>query len=197
MKPQRLLFLASGRGSNFQAIARAVKEKRIPHAQIVGLISNRKEAGAVSIAKELGVPTHTLEKSAFRGSDGKWDRAAFEITLEKTIESYQPDWICLAGYMLLLGERIVERWEGKILNIHPSLLPKFKGLHAQKQALEAGERVTGCTVHLVTQEMDEGQIVEQASLEILSSDTDESLSARLLTLEHETYIRALIRLTGS
>ncbi len=196
MKPFRLLILASGRGSNFEAIAEAVKNGAIPKASVVGLITNRATAGAVSIAKNRAIPCRVLEKSNFLGPDGKWDRASFELALEREIENFSPDWICLAGYLLLLGERIVGRWKGKVLNIHPSLLPHFKGLNAQKQALEAGEKRTGCTVHVVTPELDDGPILGQKSLEILASDTVESLTTRLRPLEHATYIEVLARLCG-
>lgn len=189
----RIVFLASGRGSNFEALARAIHDGTIC-AQAVALISDNPSTPALQIASKFGVPTRVLDKKSFRGPTGKWDRAAYERALEETIAGFQPDWICLAGYMLLLGGGIVRRWSGRILNIHPSLLPAFPGLHAQKQALEAGERTTGCTVHLVTEGLDEGPVLSQASVEILPGDTETSLSERLLKVEHATYVAVVRRL---
>ncbi len=190
----KLLFLASGRGSNFQAIARAIGAGKIRNAQVVGLICNNADAPVLAIADKKGIPTTVLPKDQFRNAAGKWVRADFERALVQAIESYHPDYIILAGYMLLLGRETVNRWSGKIINIHPSLLPDFKGLRAQKQALDAGAKRTGCTVHLVTEALDDGPILEQSSLDILPGDTEESLSERLLPLEHATYVNAVDKL---
>jgi phosphoribosylglycinamide formyltransferase-1 len=119
----------------------------------------------------------------------------YEEALAAEIRRFSPDFICLAGYMLLLGEKIVREWSGRILNIHPALLPSFKGLHAQKQALEYGAQWTGCTVHFVTEALDDGPIVAQGIVEIKPEDSEDSLSERLLPIEHQTYVRALQRLT--
>jgi phosphoribosylglycinamide formyltransferase-1 len=194
MRPARLLFLASGRGSNFGAVAQATQQGRLPNAAIVGLVCDRKEAAVLEIARQARIPTRLIDRDLFKTAAGKFDRVAFNQALEQAIADFQPDWVCLAGFMLLLGEALVERWKGKILNIHPSLLPAFKGLHAQKQALEAGVSVTGCTVHLVTAALDDGPILAQNTLAVLPGDTVESLSARLLPLEHQTYLQALNRL---
>jgi phosphoribosylglycinamide formyltransferase-1 len=191
---KKLLFLASGRGSNFQAITQAIQDGRIRNAQAVGLICNTAGAPVIEIAEKLGVPTTVLSKDQFRNAEGRWVRAEYEKALGRAMQSYDPDWICLAGYMLLLGKQTVAAWPRKIINIHPSLLPAFKGLEAQKQALEAGAKRTGCTVHLVTEALDDGPILEQSTVEIEPSDTPESLSRRLLPVEHTTYIKAVDQL---
>ncbi len=192
--PARLVFLASGRGSCFEALCRAIQSGEIPNAQAVALICNRSQAPVIKIAERAHVPVHLIDHDRFRNTDGKRDRAAFETKLEKTLTALQPDWILLAGYMRILGSGIVRRWAGRIVNIHPSLLPEFRGLHAQRQALENGAKVTGCTVHLVTEGLDDGPIVEQSRVAIEPGDTVESLSARLLPVEHATYLRAMKKL---
>lgn len=191
---KKLLFLASGRGSCFQAVAHAIGDASLAGAQIVGLICNKASAPVVDIAESRGIPTTVLSRELFMDSRGKWNRASYEQALVEAITAHAPDWICLAGYMLLLAPDTVRRWPGKIINIHPSLLPAYPGLHAQKQALEAGAKVTGCTVHLVTEGLDDGPIIEQTPVDILAGDTEETLSARLLPLEHATYVRALSKL---
>lgn len=193
MKQTRLLFLASGRGSNFAAIADAVSRGEIPDAKIVGLLAN-KPAAALDLARARGVSAQLVEASEFRRPDGKWDRSAYEEALCAEIRKRQPDLVCLAGYMLLLGKKIVSEWAGRIVNIHPSLLPSFKGLNAQQQAVDYGVRWSGCSVHLVTEDLDAGPILEQSILEVLPEDTGESFSQRLLPLEHQTYVRALKKL---
>ncbi len=194
MKLNRILFLASGRGSNFSALAKAILNKDIPQAIPVGLICNKDDAPVLQSARELGIPVSVLGKRKFQTPLGKWDRPAYEIALEKEIATYQPDWICLAGYMLMLGKPIVQRWRGRILNIHPSLLPDFPGLDAQRQALQAGVTKTGCTVHLVTEGLDDGPILAQSSIDILPGDDENSLIHRLLPVEHATYVQVLKRI---
>lgn len=184
MAIKRLVILASGRGSNFAAIADGVENEVIPNAKIVGLICNKPEAGAVKIAEERGIPAMVIPSKDV-------DKETYEGQLLAYLNFLHPDFICLAGYLKLLGPEIVRAFPGQILNIHPSLLPFFKGLRAQKQALEAGMHETGCTVHFVTEELDDGPIVLQNRLEILPGDTEESLSERLLPIEHETYVSAL------
>ncbi len=187
----KVLFLASGRGSNFKALAQAIQAGTIRNAEIAALVSNRKDAPALEIAQRLGVPTTVLDQSTFRGKSGKFDRESYSLALADTLTAYAPDWICLAGYMLLLPPEIVHQWPSKIINIHPSLLPLFPGLRAQAQAIKAGAKETGCTVHLVSEEMDAGPILEQSTLKVEPNETEESLTERLLPLEHQTYIRAL------
>lgn len=186
----KLVILASGRGSNFRAISEAVKSGIIPNTEIVGLITNKKEAPVINIAKERGIPYYLIESKAFY-QEGQLKRELYETHLLKLLEDLSPDYICLAGYMLLLGKKIIEAWPNRIVNIHPSLLPAFKGLKAQEQALKAGVQWTGCTVHFVTEELDDGPIIIQEALKIESNDTFESLSERLLPVEHKTYVEAI------
>ncbi len=176
----KIVILASGRGSNFEAIAKA----EIPNTQILALISNKPEAPALQKAKALRIPTHVIANQGL-------NRETYEGKLLALLETLPFDYLCLTGYMLLLGKKIISRYPNRILNIHPSLLPAYPGLHAQKQALEDGAKATGCTVHFVTEEMDAGPIVMQSRIPILPNDTVESLSERLLPLEHATYISAL------
>ena len=190
MDVKRVVVMASGRGSNFAAICEAVQKKKLPKIQIVGLVSNKSSAPALDLAKQYKIPVHVVESSAFV-SNGKLDREKYEAKLTLKLESLKPDLICLAGYMLLLGKELVTRWQGKIINIHPSLLPQFKGLHAHQQALDAKAKWTGCTVHFVTPEMDEGPIIVQTKISVEPNDTEDTLSERLLPIEHQTYVEAL------
>lgn len=187
---KRILILASGRGSNFCAIADAVSTNSIPNAEIVGVISNKADALVIEHAKKRNIPWHVIEATKFR-TQGKLDRRSYEKKLLSLMFSLKPDLICLAGYMLVLGKEIVQSFPKQIINIHPSLLPKFRGLHAQKQALESGDSETGCTVHWVTEGLDEGPPILQATVPILPDDDEDSLSQRMLSVEHETYVSAL------
>jgi len=186
----RLVILASGRGSNFSAIAEAIRQKKIPGAEIVGLVSNNPEAPALLLAREKGIPTTIIDAKSF-GRGKLFDRASYESALIEVVHRLSPDLICLAGYMLLLGESFLKHWPNQIVNIHPSLLPSFRGLRAQKQALDYGVQWTGCTVHWVNEELDGGPIIAQEILEVLPQDDEDSLSTRLLEVEHRTYIKAL------
>ncbi len=186
----RVLCLASGRGSNFAAILAAIIQKKIPTAELVGLVTNNPAAPAIEIAKRSSIPVVVVDCGLYR-TGGKLDRAVYEKELLPKLEALRPDLICLAGYTLLLGREIIERYPDQILNIHPSLLPSFKGLHAQRQALEAGVKWSGCTVHFVNHELDGGTIIEQSVLRIDDHETEDSLSRRLLPIEHETYVKAL------
>jgi phosphoribosylglycinamide formyltransferase-1 len=190
---KRIVVLASGRGSNFCALADAIQKKQIPNAQIIALISNRKEAPALLEANSRNVPQHIIASKDYRTAKG-FDRDSYEAKLLETLLELKPDLILLAGYMLVLGKKIVEAFPRKIINIHPSLLPKFRGLQAQKQALESGDSITGCTVHWVTERLDEGETILQNPCPILPGDTVETLSQRLLPLEHKTYIAAVKKL---
>lgn len=162
----------------------------IPHTKILALISNNPNAPALELAKSRGIPTHVISSRSFR-TDQVFHREQYEEQLDELLQRLDPDYICLAGYMLILGKRLVEKWPNKIINIHPSLLPSFKGLRAQNQALEAGVQWTGCTVHLVTALLDDGPILAQTTLEVEKDDTEESLCKRLLPAEHRTYVKAL------
>jgi phosphoribosylglycinamide formyltransferase-1 len=175
--------LLSGRGSNFEAIARSIAAGDIP-ARIAAVISNRQEAGGLARAQARGLDAQ------FISSRGK-TREAFDAEVIAALEARQVNYVCLAGFMRVLGSCFVRRFSGRILNIHPSLLPAFPGVDAQKQALESGVKFTGCTVHLVDEGIDTGPIVRQAVVPVLDSDTVESLSARILEQEHRIYPEAL------
>ena len=190
IKTQRVVVLASGRGSNFEALVRAEQAGFISPFQIIGLISNQPDSRARQLAKDFGISETLVNSNLFRSPTG-FDRSRYEIELLKCLKTFKPDWIFLAGYMLVVGREIITEFHNRILNIHPSLLPKHRGLRAQKQALEAGDKIAGCSVHYVTEELDGGPIIIQKSLEILPDDTEESLSKRLLPLEHQTCIEAL------
>jgi len=187
---KRLVVLASGRGSNFCAISDAINKKIIPNAEIAALISNKRTASVLNEAKLRNIPSLIIESKLFRTSVG-FDRQSYEIKLLELLKELKPDLILLAGYMLVLGKTIVNSFPNKILNIHPSLLPKYRGLHAQRQAIENGDTHTGCTVHWVTEGLDEGNPVLQASVPIFPGDTESTLSERLLPVEHKTYIEAV------
>ncbi|NBX92320.1 MAG: phosphoribosylglycinamide formyltransferase [Proteobacteria bacterium] len=186
----KLVILASGRGSNFKAIAEAIDRGTLPHSVIAGLISNRKDAPVLHLAKQNNIPHFLIESSQYV-VNGSFNRIGYEEQLLDVLNSLKPDLICLAGYLLLLGSAIIKHYPNRIINIHPSLLPAFKGLHAQAQAIRAGVSTTGCTVHWVTDALDAGPIILQKSVPILPNDTEESLSLRMLPIEHQTYIEAL------
>ena len=175
----RLAVLASGRGSNFVAIQEAIQRGTL-EAEIALLISDQPQAPALSHAVEFGI------KAAYVPYD-KSDRTAFENRAAVMIETAGCDLVVLAGFMRLITPEFIDRFENRILNIHPSLLPSFKGLHAQRQALEAGVKFAGCTVHIVTPEMDAGPILGQSVVPVLPDDDEDSLSARILEQEHQLY----------
>jgi len=183
----KLAILLSGRGSNFQSIHEAIGRGDLP-AEIVCVISNRPDAPGIVRARESGYAAHVLDHKAFPS------RAAHEEEVLRVLEAAQPDFIVLAGYMRLLGTSFIERWRNRILNIHPSLLPSFPGVDAQKQAFEYGVKVTGCTVHFVDEHLDAGPILVQRAVEVRDDDTAETLTARILTQEHEAYVEALQKL---
>lgn len=181
----RLAVLLSGRGSNFEAIADAVESGRISNAQIVAVVSDVAEARGLARARERGLPAFAVERDPVGG------REAHEAELERILGEARPDLLCLAGYMRILSPDFVARWRGRILNIHPSLLPKYPGLSPQRRALEAGERESGCTVHQVDEGTDTGPIVLQKRVRIEPGDTEETLAARILEVEHEAYPDAI------
>jgi len=184
---RRLAILLSGRGSNFEAIADAVAAGRIPNAEIAAVVSDVAQAPGLARARERGLPAHAVDRKAFPG------RAAREAGILAILDRARPDLVCLAGYMRLLSPEFVGRFRGRILNIHPALLPKFPGLDAQRRALEAGEKESGCTVHFVDEGTDTGPIVLQKKVPVLPGDTEETLSARILEREHEAYPEAIAR----
>ncbi len=157
-------------------------------ARPVLVLSNDPNAGGLAKARALNVPTFAVDHKPY----GK-DRAAFETALQKALEIAKPDIICLAGFMRILTPEFTRNWEGRMLNIHPSLLPKYKGLHTHARALEAGDTEHGCSVHEVTAELDGGPILGQAKIAITADDTAETLAARLLPFEHQIYPQVLQR----
>jgi len=177
--------LISGRGSNMAALLAAAENPAYP-AEIVLVLSNRADAPGLAHAAARGVPTAVVESRAFRG-----DRTGFEAAMEAEIARAGAEIIALAGFMRVLTPAFVARWEGRMLNIHPSLLPAFPGLDTHARALAAGVRLHGCTVHLVTAGVDEGPILAQAAVPVLPGDTEASLAARVLAQEHRLYPAAL------
>jgi formyltetrahydrofolate-dependent phosphoribosylglycinamide formyltransferase len=177
----RVAVLISGRGSNLGALLRAAAAPDYP-AKIALVISNVADAGGLMLAKTAGVPTRVMAHKDF----GK-DREAHERAIDAVLREENIDLVCLAGYMRLLTPFLVRAWPGRILNIHPALLPAFKGLDTHRRALEAGVSEHGCTVHLVTEGMDEGPILGQEKVPVLPGDTEEILAARVLAAEHLLY----------
>lgn len=184
MTKVRVAVLISGNGSNLQALIDATQTENYP-AEIVLVISNKADAYGLTRAKQAGIPSQVVSHKDYDS------REAFDGALHKALVNANIDVVCLAGFMRLLTPGFVEKWEQKMLNIHPSLLPAFKGAHAIKDALEAGAEETGCTVHYVTAEMDSGPIIEQAATPIKQGDTEESLAERIHALEHKIYPSAL------
>lgn len=180
----RVAALISGRGSNLAALLKASQEPGYP-AEIVGVASDVERAAGLEHASAYGVPTATVARKAF---DSK---AGFEAALNETLAGWAPDWICLAGFMRLVSAEFLNRWPDRVINIHPSLLPSFRGLDTHARALAAGVKIAGCTVHIVRPEMDAGPIVAQAAVAVLTEDTPDSLAERVLAAEHRLYPRAL------
>jgi phosphoribosylglycinamide formyltransferase-1 len=184
----RLGILLSGRGSNFEAIANQVSAGRIP-AEIAVVISNRPEARGLEVARQRGLKAICIPSKGL-------DREAYDRLLIRELEANRVDLVCLAGFMRLLSATFVRAFPQHILNIHPSLLPAFPGLDAQKQALDHGVKITGCTVHLVDEFLDAGPILLQAAVPVLDGDTIESLSDRILAQEHVIYSQAIRIMLG-
>jgi len=176
----RVVVLLSGRGSNFQAIAAA----KLP-VEIVAVVSNRPQAAGLAWARERGFATVALDHTEYA------DRAAFDARLAHEIESHRPDLVVLAGYMRILSPAFIDRFEGRLLNIHPSLLPMFPGLKTHERALAEGVKVHGCTVHFVTADLDHGPIVIQAAVPVRADDSPDTLAARVLAQEHRIYPQAI------
>jgi phosphoribosylglycinamide formyltransferase 1 len=185
MVKKRVAVLISGRGSNMTALIEAAKAQDYP-AEIVLVVSNRPGASGLARARDAGIKTALVDHAAFDG-----DREAFERALEAELDAQRIDLICLAGFMRLLSPWFVTRWNGRMLNIHPALLPQFKGLHTHRRALEAGVKRHGATVHFVVPEMDSGPIVVQEEVPVIDGDTEETLAARVLEVEHRIYPQAL------
>lgn len=179
-RPIRVVVLLSGRGSNFQAIV----EAQLP-IDIVAVVSNRPLAAGLDYARVRGLNAIALDHT------GHADRAIFDTLLADEIERHQPDLVVLAGYMRILGAAFIERFEGRLLNIHPSLLPMFPGLKTHERALAEGVKIHGCTVHFVTAQLDHGPIVVQAAVPVRTDDTAATLAARVLAQEHRIYPQAV------
>jgi phosphoribosylglycinamide formyltransferase-1 len=187
---RRVAILISGRGSNMRALVEAAKAQDFP-AEIVVVISNKADAAGLLRAREAGIPAIAIESKAY----GQ-DRAGFETKLQSALDDYRIDLICLGGFMRLFTAAFVQRWHGRMLNIHPSLLPSFPGLDPHGQALRAGVKISGATVHFVIPETDAGPIVMQGAVAVRDDDTPETLAARVLEIEHRIYPDAL-RLVAS
>ncbi len=181
---KRIVILISGRGSNMEAILRAAAEERWS-AQIAAVISNKIDAAGLKTAERAGIPGVAVEHRQYP------DRDSFDAALAEAIERFSPDLVVLAGFMRILTAGFVHRFHGRLLNIHPSLLPSFPGLATHQQALDAGVKFHGATVHFVTPELDHGPIVEQAVVPVLDGDTESVLAARVLEQEHIIYPRAV------
>jgi phosphoribosylglycinamide formyltransferase-1 len=180
MASQRIVILISGRGSNMEAIVRACSRERWP-AQVVAVIANRAQAAGLQFARSLGLATAVVDHHAFASRD------AFDDALAAAIDVHQPDLLLLAGFMRVLGPAFVRRFEGRMLNIHPSLLPAFPGLHTHRRVLDAGCKVSGATVHFVTADLDHGPIVVQSVVPVRLDDDADTLAARVLASEHVIY----------
>jgi phosphoribosylglycinamide formyltransferase 1 len=181
---KRIVILISGRGSNMQAIVQRCAEQGWP-AQVVAVIANRADAGGLAFAAAQGITTAVVDHKAFAS------REAFDGALAERIDSFAPDVLVLGGFMRILGAAFVQRYEGRFLNVHPSLLPAFPGLHTHRRALDAGCQAVGATVHFVTTELDHGPIVMQSVVPVRPGDDEHTLAARVLATEHIIYPQAL------
>ncbi len=188
-KPQRLGILLSGRGSNFLAIARSIREGRLPGVEIAIVISNVADAPGLTAARELGLSTALLV------SKGR-PRVEHDADVTACLRAHGVDLVCLAGYMRLLSPELIAAFPNRILNIHPSLLPAFPGLGAQRQAFDYGVKVAGCTVHFVDEHLDHGAIILQRAIPVLETDDAHSLAERILLEEHLTYTEAIARVAS-
>lgn len=177
---KKIVILISGRGSNLQALLSA----SLP-CQIAAVISNRGDAQGLEAARQHGIATRVLAHQNFA------DRASFDAALQELIDSYQPDFIVLAGFMRILTDKFVEHYQGRLINIHPSLLPAYTGMNTHERALQDGVKIHGCTVHYVTPDLDHGPIIIQAAVPVLSSDTAQILAERVLQQEHLVYPQAI------
>lgn len=189
MSRKRVVIFISGGGSNMEALIRAAEAPGFP-AEVVAVFSDKAEAGGLAKAQAAGIATQVFKRKDYASKD------EHEDAILEALAALQPDIICLAGYMRLLSGRFIAPYQGRILNIHPSLLPLFPGLHTHQRALDAGMKVAGCTVHLVTEGMDEGPILAQAAVPVLAGDNAEVLAARVLKAEHRLYALALRKFAG-
>ena len=181
----RVAILISGRGSNMAALIEAAKDRSFP-AEIVLVLSNRPDAAGLSIARAAGIATVVVDHTTY----GK-DRVAFDGAMQALLEQNRIELLCLAGFMRLLTDGFVNQWQGRMINIHPALLPAFKGLDTHKRAIEAGAKLHGATVHFVVPEMDAGPIIMQGAVAVRTDDSEQTLAARVLAVEHRIYPLAL------
>lgn len=177
----KLAVLISGRGSNLQSLLDSCGDPAFP-AEIVLVVSNKPGVQGLARAEAAGVPTLVIDHRAYKG-----DRAAFDAALDAALTACNPGLVCLAGFMRVLTDGFVERWQNRLINIHPSLMPSFRGLDTHKRALEAGVKLHGCTVHYVRANVDEGPIIAQAAVPVLDDDDESALAARVLAAEHQIY----------
>lgn len=185
---RNIVCLISGRGSNLDAILRCARDENWAQtldARVAGVISNRADAAGLQVARAAGVAMHVIAHGDFAS------RETFDAALTKAIDAYDPALVVLAGFMRVLTPRFVDRYAGRLINIHPSLLPAFPGLHTHRQALAAGVKVHGCTVHFVSNEVDGGPIIAQAAVKVHADDTEDSLAARVLAQEHRLLPRCV------
>ena len=179
-----IVILISGRGSNMEALITARDAGQLP-VDIVAVISNRPDAAGLETAERAGITAHYIDHKAFAG------REAFDAALAECIDSFAPDLVVLAGFMRILSDGFVRRYEGRLMNIHPSLLPSFPGLHTHRRALDEGVRIHGCTVHFVTPTLDHGPVIIQAAVPVLDRDDEATLAGRVLRQEHRIYPQAV------
>ncbi|MEL6112582.1 MAG: phosphoribosylglycinamide formyltransferase [Pseudomonadota bacterium] len=179
-KALRVGVLISGRGSNLKALIDAAQSETFP-AQIVCVLANRADAGGLDHARDAGIPAHTIPHKDYDG------RHEFEQALTRSLADHRVDLVCLAGFMRLLSGDFVRHWQGRLINIHPSLLPAYKGLDVHRRMIEDAAKIAGCTVHYVTEDMDAGPIIDQRAVPILPDDTPDRLAARILIEEHILY----------
>ena len=184
-----LAILISGRGSNMENILKSIKKNKIPVNPAV-VISNKSDAKGITIAKKLGVNTEIVESIGLKGANWEYDSKLVAV-LEKYKVTPQNGLICLAGFMRIMSSEFIRHYKGRILNIHPAVLPSFPGLHSQRQALEYGVKYAGCTVHFVDEGLDTGPIILQSIVKVKDNDTEESLSKRILKQEHKIYPKAV------
>jgi len=176
--------LISGRGSNMEALVAACNKPGFP-AEVVLVLSNNPDAPGLEYAKEAGLATHVIDQSGFP------KRAEFDAVLDSVLSDHKVELVCLAGFMRILSEEFVNKWRDRIINIHPSLLPSFKGLNTHARVLQSGVSFSGCTIHFVRPEMDDGPVIAQAAVPVHSGDTVDNLAARVLAAEHRAYPLAL------
>ncbi len=186
----RIAVLASGRGSNFQALLAAIQNGQIPHSDCVGIFSDRPQAGALAIGRAAGVPAQFLNPRDFA------NRESFDTAVGDLLAAVQPDLIVCAGYMRIISASMIERFEGRMINIHPSLLPNYPGLHTHARALADGQREHGASVHVVIPALDAGPVLSQAVVPVLSDDTADSLAVRVLNREHPLLIATVAQIAS-